>query len=137
MELGRTDDLQGPRERRRLLTMTADPAATPTEPSEEPFADDIVVYTSPAGAAHLMKEIVELGAFDAALEEDEGHWRVVVRAGVPGKPVTSGVLRLVAHTIDERELDHATVCVGRRSFTLYPTLAASSSREPHPPAAAA
>jgi hypothetical protein len=133
MGLGDADDLTAPRARRRFKSMPAEaPAAR-----DKPFADDIVVHTEAAGAARLMKELVELGTFDAALEEEEGHWRVVVRAGVPEKPATASVLRLVAHAIDEGRIDHATVCVGRRSFTLQPILDPVSAVEPHPPAAAA
>jgi hypothetical protein len=99
--------------------------------------EDVVVHADAVSAANLMREIVALHDFDAALEEENGHWRVVVRGGPVGGDVLSRVIGLVANAIDRGHLSAATLCVGKRTYTMAPLGHVGHSHEPRPPAAAA
>jgi nitrate reductase NapAB chaperone NapD len=81
-------------------------------------AGEIVVRTDPAGAANLMREIVALHSFDVALEEHQGHWQVVVRAGAQIEEVLAKIVDVTASCVELGRMTHATLCVGKRSFTI-------------------
>ena len=81
---------------------------------------DIVVHADAAGAAHLMCEIVALGSLDAVLEEHDGHWQVAVRAGDDPQQALAKVREVTSRCTEQGRMEHATVCVGERSFTIEP-----------------
>jgi glycine cleavage system aminomethyltransferase T len=81
---------------------------------------EIVVQADPAGAAHLMREIVARYSFDVALEEHEGHWLVVVRTGPQAEEVLAKVVDVTAWCVEAGRMAHATLCVGKRSYTIRP-----------------
>ena len=93
--------------------------------------DDLVVHADPAGAANLMREVVALNAFDVALEEHEGHWRVVIRGGPHPEGVLARIVDVAASCVERGLMDHATLCIGKRSYTIRPSV------EPGIPACAA
>jgi hypothetical protein len=86
-------------------------------------ARDIVVEADPAGAANLMREIVALRSLDVALEEHEGHWRVVVRRSVDHEAVLAEVIDATARCVESGDMEHATISVGKRSYTIHPAAA--------------
>jgi hypothetical protein len=80
--------------------------------------DDLVVRADAAGAANLMREVLLLDALDATLEENDGHWQVVVRNGPHPEAVLARVVDLVASCVERGLMNHATLCVGKRSYTI-------------------
>jgi hypothetical protein len=82
--------------------------------------DDIVVHTDPAGAANLMREVVALGAFSVALEEHDGHWHVAVRGGPHPEAVLARIVDLAASCVERGIMTHATLCIGKRRYTIEP-----------------
>jgi len=82
-------------------------------------AQDIVVHADPAGAANLMREIVALRDFDVALEEREGHWQVVVRAGEDPEAVLVRVIDVTARCVEQGHMECATIRVGKKSYTIH------------------
>jgi hypothetical protein len=96
-------------------------------------SDDIVVHADPAGAANLMREVIALHTFDVALEEHDGHWQVVVRGGPHPESVLARVVDLTAGCVERGLMHHATLCVGKRTFTIQ----AAPGRDVEVPACAA
>jgi hypothetical protein len=86
--------------------------------AEWAHADDIVVRAGPAGAANLMREVVALNDFDVALEELDGDWRVVIRGGPHPEDVLARIVDLTASCVEHGLMDHATLCIGTRSYTI-------------------
>jgi hypothetical protein len=97
----------------------------------DPGAGDIVVHADPAGAANLMREVIALHTFDVALEEHDGHWQVVIRGGPHPEEVLATIVDLAASCVERGHMDHATLCVGKRSYTIQ------AGSEPAIPACAA
>jgi hypothetical protein len=80
-------------------------------------ADELLIDTDAVGAANLMQAILERGAIDAALAEDDGAWRVVVRANPDMDAVLVSVLEIVGRCIEERRLSFATLRRGDQVYT--------------------
>ena len=70
-----------------------------------------------------MRTIVSLHRFDVALNEEDGHSHVDVRAG---EGVLRAIVDLVASAIDADQLSFATVCIGKRSLSFYPSTSGDS-----------
>jgi hypothetical protein len=83
-------------------------------------SDDIVVHADPAGVANLMRELIALRAFDVALEEHDGHWQVAVRGGPHPEEVLARIVDLAASCVEHGLMANATLCVGKRSYTIEP-----------------
>jgi hypothetical protein len=98
----------------------------------QPALEDIVVHSDPVGAATLTREVIALGHLDVALEEHEGNWQVVIRAG-GDEPALVEVIDLVAHLVEVGAMPFGTICVGRRTYTVH----ATGQSEPSPAPAAA
>ena len=81
-------------------------------------SDDLIVRADAAGAANLMREVVSLDALDVMLEEENGHWQVVVRNGPHPEAVLARIVDLVASCVERELMNHATLCVGKRSYTI-------------------
>jgi hypothetical protein len=104
------------------------------QPGETASDEDVIVHSDPVGAANLMKEIVSEGCHDAALEEEGGHWHVVVRASGGGQTMLAEVIDLVAHCVDTGRMSFATLVVGKRNYTIAPLgLRAAHTTFPSPP----
>ena len=84
---------------------------------------DIVVRADPVGSANLMREIVALHGVDVALEERDGHWQVVVRAGEDHEAVLVQVIDVTARCVERGRMKCATLYVGRKSYTIHEPLA--------------
>jgi hypothetical protein len=82
------------------------------------LGEDVRIYTGGNEAARLMQTIVALERFDVALCQADGHWHIDVRGG---NGVAGAIIDLVAAAIDRGELSCATVCIGRRTLSFYPT----------------
>lgn len=82
-------------------------------------ADDLVIHADPVGAANLMKEAVARRLLDVALEEEHGHWRVVVR-GATGSDQVRVVVELVAAGIEQGSIAFARLQMGERSYAMGP-----------------
>ncbi|HEX4520196.1 MAG TPA: hypothetical protein VH063_11510 [Gaiellaceae bacterium] len=82
------------------------------------LGEDVRIYTGGAEAASLMATIVALRRFDVALCQADGHWHIDVRAG---DGVIGAIVDLVAAAIDRRQLSFATVCIGKRTLSFYPS----------------
>ena len=80
--------------------------------------DHIVVRADAAGAANLMREVVSLHAFDVALEEHDGRWQVVVRSGPRPEAALARIVDLAASCVERGLMNHATLCIGNRSYTI-------------------
>lgn len=86
--------------------------------------EDIRINAEPDEAARLMRSILSLHRFDAALNEEDGHCHIDVRNG---DGVVGAIIDLVASAIDEEQLAFATVCIGKRTLSFYPLSPADSS----------
>jgi hypothetical protein len=80
---------------------------------------EIIVRADAAGAANLMREVVSLHAFDVALEEHDGRWQVVVRNGSDPEAALARIVDLAASCVERGLMDHATLCIGKRSYTIH------------------
>jgi hypothetical protein len=77
------------------------------------------IYSDPAGAAHVMREVVARPKLSAQLLEDgNGRWHVIVRGEGAHERVLARVLDLVLRFIDEGRLEFATVEFSGRSITV-------------------
>jgi len=79
---------------------------------------DVVIHADPAGAAILMREVLALHLLEAALEEHDGDWKVVVHLGSPDGPRLLEVVDLVVRCIDEGQVEFATIRAGKRTYTM-------------------
>ncbi len=84
---------------------------------------EIRIFSDAAGASNVMREIVDLRMrnLDAALVEEGGHWHVDIRARGETSELSQRILGLLARCIDERRMAFATICIGKRSYSLHPT----------------
>ncbi len=78
----------------------------------------IRIHAAPLEAAQLMRTIVSLHRFDVALNEEDGHSHVDVRAG---EGVLRAIVDLVVSAIESEQLTSATVCIGKRSLSFSPS----------------
>ena len=87
------------------------------------------IYSDPAGAANVMREVVARPKLNARLLEDgNGRWQVVVHGEGGHERVLARVLDLVLRFVEEGRLQFATVEFAGRSITVgrsTPTLAAA------------
>jgi hypothetical protein len=84
------------------------------------------IYSDPAGAANVMREVVARPKLSAQLLEDEnGRWQVVVQGEGAHERVLTRVLDLVLRFVEEGRLEFATLEFAGRTVTLgRPALAA-------------
>jgi hypothetical protein len=105
--------------RRALKTRASRAARQLASPPMPPESDDIVVHADAAGAAHIMREIVALHELTVALEEHDGHWQVVVRPGRDPEEALGKVIDVTARCVESGCVDFATLCVGKRTYTIH------------------
>jgi hypothetical protein len=104
---------------RRLTARTIRPARHLRGAPNAADPYDIVVHADAAGAARLMREIVALRELDVALEEKDGHWQVVVGTHGHVDGVLARVIDVTAHCVGMGWMAHATLCLGKRSYTIH------------------
>jgi hypothetical protein len=79
----------------------------------------MVVHADPAGAAHVMREIVALHELTVALEEHDGHWQVVVKPGRDAEAALARIIDVTARCVERGCVDFATLCMGKRTYTIH------------------
>lgn len=84
--------------------------------TETGLDESIRIHAGPVEAARLMRTIVSCHRFDAALNEEHGHWHIDVRAG---DGVVARIIDLVVSAIDSEQLTFATVRIGKRTLSFY------------------
>jgi hypothetical protein len=73
-----------------------------------------------AEAANLMREPVALNVLDVVLAEHDGRWRGrgSWRAS-PRENVLARIVDLTASCVERGLMDRATLCIGKRSYTIH------------------
>jgi hypothetical protein len=83
------------------------------------------IYSDPAGAANVMREVVARPKLSARLLEDgNGRWQVAVHGGDAHERVLGLVLDIVHRFVEEGRLQFATLEFAGRSITLGRPVAA-------------
>jgi hypothetical protein len=94
-----------------------------------PEAEILRIFSDPAGAANVMREVVARPKLTAELLEDgQGLWQVVVHGEGGHERVLARVLDLVLRFVEEGRLQFARVEFAGRSITVgrpAPALAAA------------
>lgn len=78
-------------------------------------ANTVRIHSDAAGAAHLMRELVGIAAFQVSLIEEQGQWQVVVRASADFREAVENVIRIVRCCLAAGLVAFASVHIGARS----------------------
>ncbi len=79
-------------------------------------ANTVRIHSDAAGAAHLMRELVGIAAFQVSLIEEQGQWQVVVCAGADLRGVVEDVIEVVRRCLAAGLAAFASVHVGARPY---------------------
>ncbi len=102
---------------RRVRELAASNRAGALRSVVPPETGDVRIHADTSETAWLMHEIVGLGRLDAALGEEDGHPYIDIRSG---DGVVADVVDVVATAIAEHHVSFATLCIGKRTLSLYP-----------------
>ncbi len=103
---------------RRVRALAASKRAASLRAVQPDEPGDIRIHAETTETAWLMHEIIGLGRLDVALGEEDGHPYIDIRSG---DGVMATVVELVETAVAEEHVSFATVCVGKRALSFYPT----------------
>ncbi len=77
-------------------------------------ANTVRIHSDAAGAAHLMRELLGIGAFQVSLIEEQGQWQVVVRATADFRAAVQDVIQAVRRCLAAGLAAFASIHIGAR-----------------------
>jgi hypothetical protein len=82
-------------------------------------ANTVRIHSDAVGAAHLMRELVGVAAFQVSLIEERGQWEVVVRVSSDLRDAVEAVIQAVRRCLAAGLAAFASVHIGARPYARF------------------